>query len=123
MSMTVTITTTMTELDLLMEALGQMGKTACVVEGAEKKVRGNTVLAIANIDGKRVGFKCNKEGDLIMVGDSDWSFMRNGSWLDRLQQQYSVAAVKKKAKELNYHIASIETMNDNSIRIVARAWG
>lgn len=123
MSMTVKLTTSMTELELLLEALEQMGIAAQAAGGAGRNVRGRPVEATAEVSGRRIGFERDAKGQLSVVGDSDWACMQDQCWLDGLHQQYSVAAVKRKAREMHYHLASIETRQDGSIRIVARAWG
>jgi len=41
----------------------------------------------------------------------------------KIKQQYSVEAIKKKAVELNYNIASVDRLEDGSIKVLARAWG
>ncbi len=124
--MSMTVQTTMkgiTDLELLLEALGEMGKTAFTVQDVKRKVQGKTVLAIANINGCRVGIKRDKKGELVMVGDSDWRCMKDTQLQEKIKQQYGVAAVKRKAEELRYHVASVDALEDGSIKIVARAWG
>ncbi|MFC1812591.1 DUF1257 domain-containing protein [Thermodesulfobacteriota bacterium] len=124
MSMTVHIRMKgLTDLELVLEALRQMGKTAFPVADAGQKVRGKTVLAIASINGNRVGFKRNGDGELVMVGDAGWRCMRNKMLHEDIMQQYTVAAVKRKAEELRYSVASVDTLDNGSIRLVARAWG
>jgi len=113
----------LTDLELLLEALSQMGKTAFPVTDPSRKVRGRKVLAIASMNGKRVGFRRNKAGELVMVGDADWRCMKDKDLQEAILQQYNLAAVKKKAKELRYNVASVDTLADGSIRVVARAWG
>lgn len=124
MSMTVHIRMKgMTDLELLLEALNQMGSTAFPVTDPGREVHGNKVLAIASIGGRRVGFRRNKVGELAMVGDADWRCMRDKNIQEAILQQYTVAAVKRKAKELRYNVASVDTLEDGSIRVLARAWG
>ena len=123
MSMTVeTKIKGITELELLIEALKAMGKTAFSVEGNEK-MNGKNIIGAFYYQGKKLGISKNARQELMMVGDSDWNVMNNSKFLEEVLQQYGVASIKKKAKELRYTIASEEVMENGSIRIVARAWG
>jgi len=123
MSMTVHICLGITELDLLMEALNQMGKTAYVATDSELKIRGKSVKAVTEIEGQKIGFIRNRKGELVMIGDAEWRGMKGRRLHERIIQQYGVAAIKRKARELRYQVASTETLEDGSIKVVARAWG
>lgn len=123
MSMTVTIITRMTDLDLLLEALETMGDVKNIARKRGRKGKVHVDRVAASIRDRQVGFEPNMDGQLVMTGDSDWAIMRDRHWMARLHQQYSVAAVKRKIREMNYNIASIETTGENAVRIVARAWG
>ena len=124
MSMTVSIAVRgITDLEILLEALREMGIKAHKNIDMRKKVRGKTVLAIANIDGHRVGFTRDKKGEITMVGDSDWGVMKNRAFHQRLRQECSVATVKRRAEELRFQVASITRHEDGTIRVLARAWG
>ena len=57
-----------------------------------------------------------------MMGDSDWRIIKDENFQQRLRQQYSLETVKKKVAELRYNLASIETLEDGAIKLVARAW-
>ena len=114
MSMTVYISTGVTDLDLLLEALGQMGKSAFATKGDKMKIRGQPVLAVAFFDGKKVGFCRNKSDELVMVADSEWRCAKDKKLRESILQQYSVAAVKRKIKELRYHVASVDTLTDGA---------
>lgn len=122
MSMTVkTAIGGITELELLKTALEAMG--LALETGRTRKVRGEAVLASVQVDGRVVGFARNRAGDLEMVGDGDWRIMRDTGFQHRLRQQYAVAAVKRKARQMHYHVASVETTNTGDVRILCRAWG
>lgn len=112
-----------TDLEILLEALREMQIYVENTSHLQEKIRNHTVVAIANIDGRRVGIYRNRDGELTMIGDSDWSCMDDRQFRERILQQYGVVAVKKKAQELGYHIASVDTETDGSIRILARAFG
>ena len=122
MSMTVKIAMQgMTDLEVLLAALREMRITAHPVEnnnGLKNKQR----FIRAVIKGHRVDFTKNKNRTISMVGDGDWRIMRDKIFYRKLKQQYSLEAVKKKVIELSYHIASTETLEDGSIKLVARAW-
>ena len=124
MSMTVHIAVKgVTDLEILMEALGEMGIKASTVKNQRERVRGTSVLAVAHIDGQRIGFVRNQKDELTMVGYREWRIMRSKPFQERLQQQCSLASVKRKVTELRYHVASVSHLEDGSIRLVARAWG
>lgn len=124
MSMTVHIIMKgITDLEILLEALGEMGIKVQKKADVSRKVRGKTVLAIANIEGRRVGFTRNRQGELTMVGDSNWHVMKDRSFHERLLQECAVASVKKRVEELRYQVASVTHQEDGSIKVVARAWG
>lgn len=123
MSMTVHIAMKgITDLEILLTALHEMGiKTTRADISAEKN--GPNTLAYADIQARRVQFVKHKNGEINMVGDSDWRITRDKRFLQRLRQQYSLEAVKKKVVELRYSLASIETLENGDIKLVARAWG
>jgi hypothetical protein len=108
----------MTDLEVLLTALRAMGIAAHTVTHS----RSNAVLVRADIGGHNVDFTRNKNNLITMVGDSDWRILRDDRFCQKLKQQYSVETVKKKVVELRYHLASIETLEDGSIKLVARAW-
>jgi transcription-repair coupling factor (superfamily II helicase) len=89
----------MTELELLLEALKQMGIKAQAADGAARRVCGRQVVATADVGRRRIWFERDAKGQLSVVGDTDWACMQDQCWLDGLHQQYSVAAVKRKARE------------------------
>jgi len=122
MSMTVQIAMKgITDLEILLTALHEMGiKT--IRPDAKVKKRGYNILAYADIYAQRVPFVQHKNGEINMVGDSDWRIIKDEGFQQRLRQQYSLETVKKKVAELRYNLASIETLEDGSIKLVARAW-
>jgi hypothetical protein len=122
MSMTVHIAMKgITDLEILLTALHEMGiKTTRPGVSAEK--RGSNTLAYADIQARRVKFVRHKNGEINMVGDSDWRIIKDNRFHQRLRQQYSLETVKKKVVELRYNLASIETLENGAIKLVARAW-
>ncbi|MEW6076480.1 MAG: DUF1257 domain-containing protein [Thermodesulfobacteriota bacterium] len=123
MSMTIYTTISgVTDLGLMLEALQAMGLQAWKKEGSERGAEGE--LAEAWIENRRIGIVRNgKTGQLALKGDSDWRVLRDTAFQNRLRQQYGVAAVREKAKAMNYQISSITTRQDGSIQILATAWG
>jgi hypothetical protein len=111
----------MTDLEILLTALHEMGIKTIRPEARQKK-RGHNVLAYADIYAQRVHFVQHKNGEINMVGDSDWRIIKDRGFQQKLRQQYSLEAVKKKVVELRYNLASIETLEDGAIKLVARAW-
>jgi hypothetical protein len=122
MSMTVQIAMKgITDLEILLTALHEMGIKTTRPEAKLKK-RGYNILAYADIYAQRVPFVQHKNGEINMVGDSDWRIIKDEGFQQRLRQQYSLETVKKKVAELRYNLASIETLENGSIKLVARAW-
>jgi hypothetical protein len=109
-----------TDLELLLAALKEMD-IRCAPTIANQKSMLN-VLAIASIEGHRIEFTRNNNDEIEMRGDRDWPIMKNNDFRQKLKQHYSLAAVKKKVTQLQYHLASVDTMEDGSIKVVARAW-
>lgn len=124
MSMTVYISIRgVTDLEILQEALKEMGiPVKTHAKGRQSKGR-RSVLAEATVKGRRIGWVRNHSGELSMVGDQDWEVMRDHGFHQRLKQQCTLAEVKRKARELRYEVASVENLEDGSIKMVARAWG
>lgn len=123
MSMTVHIALQgITDLEILLTALHEMGIKTIRADAGPQKTAHN-VLAYADIHAQRVKFVRHKNDEIDMVGDSDWRVMKDYRFQQRLRQQYSLEAVKKKVVELRYSLASIETLEDGAIKLVARAWG
>ncbi len=110
-----------TDLEILLTALHEMGIKTIRPETRLKK-SGYDVLAYAEVDAHRVHFAKHKNGEINMVGDSDWRIIKDRGFQQKLRQQYSLEAVKKKVVELRYDLASIETLEDGAIKLVARAW-
>jgi hypothetical protein len=110
-----------TDLEILLTALHEMG-IETIRPNAEHQKRGPNVLAFADIYAQRVQFVRHKNGEINMVGDSDWRIFKEERFQQRLRQQYSLETVKKKVVELRYNLASIETLEDGAIKLVARAW-
>jgi hypothetical protein len=122
MSMTVQIAMKgITDLEILLTALHEMGiKTTR--PNVNLKKSGNNVLAYADIYARRVQFVQHKNGEINMKGDSDWRIIKDEGFQQKLRQQYSLETVKKKVVELRYDLASIETLENGAIKLVARAW-
>jgi hypothetical protein len=122
MSMTVHIAMKgITDLEILLTALHEMGiETIC--PNAKHQKRGHNVLAFADIYAQRVQFVRHKNGEINIVGDSDWRIIKDNGFQQRLRQQYSLETVKKTVVELRYNLASIETLEDGAIKLVARTW-
>jgi hypothetical protein len=122
MSMTVHIAMKgITDLEILLTALHEMG-IETIRPHAKHQKRGPDVLAFADIYAQRVQFVRHKNGEINMVGDSDWRIIKDEAFQRSLRQQYSLETVKKKVVELRYNLASIETLEDGAIKLVARAW-
>jgi hypothetical protein len=120
MSMTVQIATQCTDVELLKEALRQMG----VVEETERKRRvlGRPVEVSARVHGRTIGFTRGRDGSLDMVGDGQWRAMRDDGLLQRIHQQYAVAGVRRKAESMGFRVASVTQKEDGTISLVARSW-
>jgi hypothetical protein len=111
-----------TDLELLFEALREMGiKAERTTAAADAKQTGK-VVAFASWGVRRVGFARNAKGDIHMVGDSEWRVMKDERIQNKIRQNYSLAAVKRKVAEMSYHVSQVENMEDGSIRLVARHW-
>jgi len=122
MSMTVHIAMKgITDLEILLTALHELGiKTMRADAGPQQTA--HQVLAYADVHARRVKFVRHRNGEIDMVGDSDWRATKDQRFQQRLRQQYSVEAVKKKMLVLRYSLASIERLEDGAIKLVARAW-
>jgi hypothetical protein len=110
-----------TELEVLMEALGEMGIEPIRLED-QSRGWNRPALFLADIGGRRVGFQRNGSGELVMVGDHQWPIMRDRGFHQKMRQYYSLSLVKRKIREHQYRLASVETSEDGTIRVVARAW-
>ena len=122
MSMTVQIAMKgITDLEILLTALHEMGIKTMRPDVIPKKT-GPNVLAYADIYARRVKFVRHQNGEINMEGDSDWRIIKDEGFQRRLRQQYSLETVKKKMLELRYNLASIETLENGAVKLVARAW-
>ena len=122
MSMTVRIAMQgMTDWEVLLKALHEMRITAHPIE-KNKGSRDKKKFIRAIIKGHIVDFTKSADTSIAMVGDSDWKIMNDKLFCQKLKQQYSLEAVKRKVVEMSYHVASTETLEDGSIKLVARAW-
>jgi predicted RNA-binding protein len=119
MSMTIQIQLGLTDLDLLLEALKEMGHKT---EKKHGEYRNKPSLAFTWVNDYQVGIVRNNDGELTLIGDSDWKMISDKEFQQKVQQQYGVAAVKKKAKELHYDVVSINDIGEE-IQIKLRAWG
>ena len=86
MSMTVHVTTHCTDLQVLKEAPDEMGIRS---RHDQKTSRSRRAELTADIDGRKVAFVRNNDGCLEMVGDRDWSAMRDTA----LHREIPVAVV------------------------------
>jgi hypothetical protein len=111
-----------TDLQLLLEVLREMGIKAEKTQAASEANQTGKVVALASWGNRRVGFSMNAKGFISMVGDSDWWVMKNVSIQNKIRQQYSLAAVKRKVVEMSFHVSQVEKLEDGSIRLVARQW-
>lgn len=111
-----------TDLGLLLEALREMGIKAERTAAAADTKQTEKVVALASLGARRVGFAVDKKGEFHMVGDSEWRIMKNEALQNKIRQQYSLAAVKRKVVEMSYSVAQVENLEDGSIRLVARQW-
>jgi hypothetical protein len=109
-----------TDLEILLAALQDM--EIMVAPTLANETSKGTVLAIASIQGRKIGFSRSQNGEIAMRGDSDWPIMKNTDFRRKLKQHYSLATVKKTVAELRYNLASVDTLEDGSIKVVARAW-
>ena len=122
MSMTVKIALDgMTNADYLLEALREMGMD---VPSADyiRKTASNLLVAAVKIYGYRVPIRRDAAGNLILLTDSDWKRLQTDSFKQKLQQYYSVAAVKDKVDQMGYHVSEIETLQNGTVKLVARGW-
>jgi|GEM_PF-6967432 len=122
MSMTVKITLDgMTNADYLLEALRDMGAD---VPSEENICKSTSSLLVATVEiyGHRVPIRRHAAGNLVMEGDSDWRILQSESFKQKLQQFYSVAAVKDKVEQMGYHLGEIETLENGTVKLVARGW-
>ena len=109
-----------TDLEILLAALKEMGIN-CAPTIANKSSKVN-VLAIASVRGHRIDFSRSQNGEIEMRGDRDWPIMKRNDFRQKLKQHYSLATIKKKITALRYNLASVDTLEDGSIKVVARAW-
>ncbi len=113
-----------TDIGLLREAIQSMG--FAVRESADSP-RGRSVkkeVAKTMIYNREIRIvKNSSSGELELVGDSDWRFLRDSSFKNKVRQQYSVAAVKKKVRAMKYQVSSVTTQEDGTIRLLATSWG
>jgi hypothetical protein len=111
-----------TDLELLLEALREMGITGERLVSASAAREPGRLLVRAFWGRYPVGFVKDKKGEIRAVGDNESPLMRSESLQKKIRQHYSLAAVKRKVVEMRYHVAEVEAMEDGSIRLVARQW-
>jgi hypothetical protein len=123
MSMTVHIALKgITDLALLLEALREMGiKTERTAAAADTRQTGK-IVAFACLGVRRLGFAKDKTGNIHMVGERNSPFIKDENFQNKIRQNYSLAAVKRKVVEMNFSVAQVENLEDGSIRLVARQW-
>jgi hypothetical protein len=122
MSMTVKIALEgMTNVGYLVAALKDMG-AKFPTKGDCRKPSPAPPFAEVEIYGHRVPIRRNAAGNLTLVIDSAWKRLRTESFRQKLQQNYSVAAVKHKVDQMGYHLSEIETLQDGTVKLIARGW-
>jgi hypothetical protein len=123
MSMTVRIKLQgLRNIDYLTDALNEMGIQFRRNE-TDRGEKPDTSLGSITVDGQNIHIQRNDSGDLVFVGDSDWGHFQSERFRNKVRQNYSVAAVKYKVDEMGYHLADIQTLQDGTVKILARAWG
>lgn len=123
MSMTVRIKLHgLKNMDYLTDALSEMGIQFHGNETGRCR-KPDTSLGNVIVDGKGIEIHRNDSGDLVFVGDSDWRHFQGEGFKNKVRQNYSIAAVKHKIDEMGYHLADIQTLQDGTVKIRARAWG
>lgn len=114
-----------TDLDLLSEALRAMKFT--VIESGNSPPDSSRKKEVARtwIQNKQIRIVKNiNSGELELVGDSDWrGILQDRAFKNKVKQQYSVAAVKRKVRVMNYQVSSVTTQEDGTIRLLATSWG
>jgi hypothetical protein len=122
MSMTVRIAFGgMTNSDYLLGALRDMGAKVPSAGGI-RKTASNPLVATVEIHGYRVPIKRDAQGNLFLETDSNWMPLQAASFKQKLQQGYSIAAVKAKVAQMGYHLSDITTLQDGTVKLVARTW-
>jgi hypothetical protein len=122
MSMTVKIALDgMTNADYLLEALREMGMDVPSANDIRKSAS-KLLVTTVKIYGYRVPIRRDAAGNLILVTDSDWKRLQTDSFKQKLKQYYSVAAVKDKVEKMGYHLSEIETLQNGTVKLVARGW-
>lgn len=111
-----------TDLELLLEALREMGIKAERAAAAADKRQEKKLVAVASFGVHRVGFARDKHGNIHMVGEMNSAPMKSENLQNKIRQHYSLAAVKRKVVEMSYSVARVENLEDGSIRLVARQW-
>lgn len=111
-----------TDLELLFEALREMGVKTERAAAAADSIQGKKLVAVASFGVRRVGFARDKDGNIHMVGEKNSPPMKNENLQNKIRQHYSLAAVKRKVVEMSYSVAQVENLEDGSIRLVARQW-
>jgi hypothetical protein len=122
MSMTVKIALEgMTNVKYLVAALKDMGAKMPARDDLRKP---SPTLPVTEVEiyGRRVPIRRNTAGKLTLVIDSDWKRLQTESFKQKLQQNYSVAAVKDKVDKMGYHLSEIETLQDGTVKLIARGW-
>jgi hypothetical protein len=122
MSMTVKIALDgMTNADYLLEALREMGMNVSSDDDIRRRTS-NLFVATVEIYGYRVPIRRDTAGNLVLVTDGDWKRLQTDSFKQKLQQYYSVAAIKDRVDQMGYHLSEIETLQDGTVKLVARGW-
>ena len=85
-----------TDLELLFEALREMGIKAERTAAAADTEQTGKVVAFASLGVRRVGFAKDKSGNIHMVGERNSPLMKDENMQNKIRQHYSLAAVKRK---------------------------
>ena len=118
------IKTQLRDLDKVEQALADLGYE---VERGTRAVRGymdqkaRADLVVRTESAYDIGFRL-EHGMVVMVADLWGLQMDRQQFLDQLTQQYAYIVVRAKAEEQGWQLATEETQEDGSIRLVMQRW-
>jgi hypothetical protein len=122
MSMTVRIALEgLEEVTYLAEALDEMGIPFVRRSGGAGEC-GGVRLGCAWIDGRAVQVEREPGRGIVFKGDSEWRRFQQRTFQNQVRQRYSIAAVRHKIDEMGYQVGEVETLQDGTVKIVARTW-
>ncbi len=112
------------DITILQEGLQEMGINTVSQSHAPQSIRGRRVELTADIQGCKVNFTRDPQGDYqFVVNDRNRGVINGDHFANKLKQYCTVARVKRKAREMRYNFAGTEVLADGSIKITCRAWG